>query len=203
MKKVFIFFVVLLMCFPAISSALTFTIDTEFDTGNTVNFGSIEVIDLGNNLQFDVTLNLTEDQLGSEADLYYLYFNVVSGLTNVTASGGDVTGSDFIYNSFKADGDGNYDVTVDFGPGGTTQITTTIFEVSASRALDIQDIFSLSEGGNKGSFYMAIHAQDTTWPGDNATSEWAGASIPDPAAVFLLGSACLIGFSGARRKFKK
>lgn len=28
-------------------------------------------------------------------------------------------------------------------------------------------------------------------------------SIPDPAAVFLLGSACLIGFSGARRKFKK
>lgn len=28
-------------------------------------------------------------------------------------------------------------------------------------------------------------------------------SIPDPAAVFLLGSACLIGFSGLRRKFKK
>lgn len=29
------------------------------------------------------------------------------------------------------------------------------------------------------------------------------AAIPDPAAVFLLGSACLIGFSGLRRKFKK
>jgi hypothetical protein len=28
-------------------------------------------------------------------------------------------------------------------------------------------------------------------------------SIPDPAAIFLLGSACLIGFAGARRKFKK
>ena len=28
-------------------------------------------------------------------------------------------------------------------------------------------------------------------------------SIPDPVAVFLLGSACLIGFAGARRKFKK
>ena len=28
-------------------------------------------------------------------------------------------------------------------------------------------------------------------------------SIPDPVAVFLLGSACLLGFAGARRKFKK
>lgn len=28
-------------------------------------------------------------------------------------------------------------------------------------------------------------------------------SIPDPTAVFLLGSACLLGFAGARRKFKK
>ena len=28
-------------------------------------------------------------------------------------------------------------------------------------------------------------------------------SIPDPAAVFLLGSASLIGFAGGRRKFKK
>jgi hypothetical protein len=30
-----------------------------------------------------------------------------------------------------------------------------------------------------------------------------GGSIPDPAAVFLLGSASLIGFAGVRRKFKK
>ena len=28
-------------------------------------------------------------------------------------------------------------------------------------------------------------------------------SIPDPSVVFLLGSACLIGFAGARRKFKE
>ena len=28
-------------------------------------------------------------------------------------------------------------------------------------------------------------------------------TIPDPAAVFLLGSACLIGFSGLQRKFKQ
>jgi hypothetical protein len=27
--------------------------------------------------------------------------------------------------------------------------------------------------------------------------------VPDPATVFLLGSACLIGFAGARKKFKK
>lgn len=29
------------------------------------------------------------------------------------------------------------------------------------------------------------------------------ASIPDPSMVFLLGSACLLGFAGARKKFKK
>ena len=209
MKKVFIFFVALLMCFPAISSALTFTIDTEFDTGNTVNFGSIEVTDLGDNLQFEVDLNLAE--LGSGADLEYLHFNIVSGFTNVTASGGGVVDSSFEYSNtssspttgYKADGDGFYDVKVYFGSGATPQVTQTTFTVSANNSLDIGNIVSLSEGGAKGSFYMAIHAQDTTWLGDDATSEWAGASIPDPAAVFLLGSASLIGFAGARRKFKK
>jgi hypothetical protein len=28
-------------------------------------------------------------------------------------------------------------------------------------------------------------------------------SVPDPSMVFLLGSACLIGFAGAKKKFKK
>lgn len=41
------------------------------------------------------------------------------------------------------------------------------------------------------------NANETTNFGTKLTT------IPDPAAVFLLGSACLIGFSGLRRKFKK
>jgi hypothetical protein len=35
------------------------------------------------------------------------------------------------------------------------------------------------------------------------SADLSNKSIPDPAAAFLLGSACLIGFTGLRRKFKK
>jgi hypothetical protein len=42
-----------------------------------------------------------------------------------------------------------------------------------------------------------------TLTGAEFTFSSGSASIPDPAAVFLLGSACLLGFAGARRKFKK
>jgi len=30
---------------------------------------------------------------------------------------------------------------------------------------------------------------------------WNSTSVPDPAAIFLLGSACVIGFAGMRRRF--
>lgn len=50
-------------------------------------------------------------------------------------------------------------------------------------------------------FQLAATPAFATWSSAAATVNQA--SIPDPAAVFLLGSACLLGFAGLRRKFRK
>jgi len=57
---------------------------------------------------------------------------------------------------------------------------------------------------NSGALRIGLHVQGIrTDTDDDGKSDSFVNSILDPAAVFLLGSACLIGFAGARRKFKK
>jgi hypothetical protein len=53
---------------------------------------------------------------------------------------------------------------------------------------------------NSGALRIGLHVQGI---GTDGKSDSFVNSIPDPVAVLLLGSACLIGFAGARRKFKK
>jgi hypothetical protein len=55
--------------------------------------------------------------------------------------------------------------------------------------------------------YYAFNYHETN-PNVSTHHDFSGgfyytAAIPDPSMVFLLGSACLIGFAGARKKFKK
>jgi len=199
----------LFLSFTINADATSFNIGIEWDTLTEVDFASVDVIDLGSDLQFDVTLNTSI--LGPDADLQYFFFNLADGLTNLSVTGADVDGFTFEYSNlntnpklgFHAGGDGYYDVVVDFGSGANPTIQDTSFNVSStSRALDIADILFGSEGGPKGSYYMGIHAQTTTWEEPDGTirgSEWAGAPIPEPATMLLVGSG-LIGLVGLGRK---
>jgi hypothetical protein len=170
------------------------------------NYGTVELTDLGNTVQFDITLNSV---LGTDRDLEWFYFNTTTDLATlsvISSTPGATLAYDFNNNTpgtYKADGDGLFDGRVDFGNGGTKYSSVTFILGSTTGGLDINDFLALSSGGSKGAYTVAIHAQSTSLSGSPATSEFIGGNpVPIPGAAWLLGSG-LLGLIGFRRKFEK
>lgn len=117
--------------------------------------------------------------------------------------------------AFKADGDGWYDILVDYPPppgngatllgaGETVTYTITLAGITA----DSFDFLSTPGGGN-GVFHAAAHILriDST-AGENAGSGWIGDTngppppeIPEPMTMLLFGTG-LVGLAGARRRMR-
>jgi len=107
-------------------------------------------------------------------------------------------------NAFKADGDGSYDIMLDFATGAALdqafgQNDTITFRLSYTSAIDASQFGYLSApSGGHGPFYAAAHIQDT--PG--GVSGWIGGSTleefePVPEASSLLASGSLLALGGA------
>lgn len=120
-----------------------------------------------------------------------------SGSTNGVQASSIQFGED----QFKSDGDGFYDMHVNFGTQGNGTPLTNGQEVnilisSSQRALTASDMDFLStEGGGEGIYYAATHVQGLT----GGTSTWTGATafsaIPEPeTSAMWLGA---IAASGA------
>jgi hypothetical protein len=155
-------------------------------------------------------LNLT----GSE-NVDQLYLNLAPNLdatklnfTFLSGSGGfDVPSISQGTNSFKADGDGKYDILFDFTSSSTAQhqftqgeyLTYTITGISGLTAADFAYL-SFPAGG-AGPFYAAGHVQRI---GADSQSGWISAdivspiaSVPEPSAASLIGLAISV-FVGVR-----
>ncbi len=158
----------------------------------TSSLASGENLDPGKALYFNI--NPTKDPI--LGDLSF----TLTGNTNFSQASSVSTGAD----SFKADGDGYYDIEFTFNPSTqaftkgesqTYKITTSSGTVSAS---DFNYLSSM--GGGNGSWLAAVHVQNT--PSGGSGSAWVGATLtptPIPAAVWLLGSG-LAGLVGIRKK---
>lgn len=112
-------------------------------------------------------------------------------------------------NSFKADGDGFYDLLLGFAVGGppTTFIHGDMLELSISgiATLNALSFFELSlPAGGHGPFTSAAHVQNT---GGGGQSGWitdgtnGGPNIPEPgsATLLVIGAAGALGYRGWRR----
>ncbi|MHC4636075.1 MAG: PEP-CTERM sorting domain-containing protein [Planctomycetota bacterium] len=93
-------------------------------------------------------------------------------------------------NGHKADGDGYYDIRLDFGPDGSTrafnggdvvQYTITLASLTAN-SFD----FLSKTGGGTGPFQAAAHLLSL-----GATQESAWITTPEPATIFLFGLGAL------------
>jgi hypothetical protein len=107
-------------------------------------------------------------------------------------------------NAYKADGDGKYDILIEF-PSGPPSARfsvgdTSVFTLTNAGGLTPDDFkfLSLPDGGN-GPFFAAAHVQATGTDGKG--SGWVAPAVPEPSslAVAGLGALGLAGY-GLRRR---
>lgn len=113
----------LLLCcialLPASALALDFSLDIEFDDGETGDFGNVEVFERDGELDFTITLT---DQLGTDADLHKFYVNLLGDFSGLgikdTDAPGDGTEYVLLFDPPVAGGAGSsFDYGISLGNG--------------------------------------------------------------------------------------
>ena len=158
-----------------------------------------------------VQLTVSNLNLSGHENVDQLYFNLAPALdptklnfTHVSDSGGfDLPTFTEGVDSFKADGDGKYDILLNFAVNDGTHTFTTgesfTYTISGIAGLRASDFGYLSApAGGAGPFYAAAHVQRI---GAGSLSGWISADIvspilpvPEPGAGVLLGLAITIWF---------
>jgi hypothetical protein len=218
MKKLLIYAMVLLVSIVAESAHASLSFDPSNTFSGTAPAGSItaDFTDVAGGVQLVITSNLAAGENLDPGKA--LYFNVnpskdsilqnlsftLTGNTNFNQQATVMTGAD----SFKADGDGYYDINFTFntstkafttGESQTYKITTSSGTISAS---DFVNYLSSTGGGN-GNWLAAVHVQNT--PSGGSGSAWVGATVtpvPIPAAAWFFGPG-LLGLMGIRKRMQQ
>ncbi len=153
----------------------------------------------------ELYLNLNTNYLATD-----LQFSFVSGTAGVTAPQPSLG-----LNSFKADGDGKYDILFQFAQTPSAAFTGTshlVYDIHLAGGLVPTDFEELSmPAGGHGPFYAAIHVQGITASSvldTSTTSGWVSPSgvtivnVPEPASgvLLLLGGGLLAGFRTRRNR---
>lgn len=178
------------------ASALTFTLDTEFDAGLVGPFATVTVTESGGGLDFEVSL--AGSTLGASADLHVLYFNLAGDPTNVTLSSSQVVNTPFTLavDPPVAGGAGSsFGYGVSFGngagPPGNGVLKTASFRITADQALTLDALTPLSQTSQGLLANVALHVQGTSLV-SGSTSETVGGVIPEPGTLALVG----VGLAG-------
>jgi hypothetical protein len=133
--------------------------------------------------------------------------SLTSGDFMVTSGGALVTSIGVKKDDFKADGDGFFDIEINFDGVNFDQNDTIVIKIT-DPGLDETDFLSYSVGGDKGAYYSAAHIGG----GQGGNSFWVGADdeggggqepgVPAPPAflLFAVGAVGMGTMTWRRRK---
>ncbi len=182
------------------SFSISFGLDDEFSGGTApastvVPWVAAEFETVGS----DVRITLSAPNLTATESVLGFYFNFDDSLSvgslslSVLSSSGSFTSPTINRqsNEYKADGDGRYDIRLDFASGGNpantfSQSDELVLLATYTGGVHPDDFLFLSApAGGHGPFYAAAHIQNT--PAGGGQSGWISAStfvvVPEPATL--------------------
>ena len=211
---------------PAQATAIDFAFTTNFGTTPTTGTLLGRLSDTPGNGDLLLTLIAAFGPDGASLDNVYFNFTDAKNVLDLNValfsdtSGGSYLNTSLGSNLYRADGDGYFDMRLNFSTGANPPQfgpTDTIqFLLSSSSAdLALADFIELSfpgPGESPGPFFGAAHVQNIA---PNGNSTWLGVGVrptpfseppgdpvpvPEPASLMLLGSG-LVAVAKLRKKF--
>ena len=188
---------------------VTFVLGGADFSGPTANTGGDITVHIAN-IAGGVRITVTNNLVDPGAFLSSLYLNTsvapladaVGTCVNCAATGGQTMTFNFGSDAFQADGDGRYDILIDFSTEAANRLLAgevVVFDITSTTVGFTSDSFLVfsAPGGGNGPFRAAAHIQSLPDGQSDFITE-----IPEPTSMLLLGSGLLTLAAGLRKRFK-
>lgn len=190
---------------------VTFVLGGADFSGPTANTGGDITVHI-QNIAGGVRITVTNNLVDPGAFLSALYLNTsvaplagaLGTCVNCAATNGQTMTFNFGSDAFQADGDGRYDILIDFSSQAADRLLAgevVVFDVTSTTVGFTSDSFLVfsAPGGGNGPFRAAAHIQSLP----NGESDFVTETeIPEPASMILLGTGLVTLAAGLRKRFK-